>query len=260
MVLTGACGENLTPAEGPDASPATDCTVNRDGVMTADELPVQLGQAASVYVSDGPRAWDLNGTAVADTTRWDLSTELATDARALVQALPAADYWFAAEFPAGQFVIDDGADLLPIYHQDANGLWLHGSASRVESPANARTLVVYAQPIAVARYPLTVGDAWTSTGEIAGATIAGLPFVGSDEVRVEVVAAGRADLPYVRFSPVLLLRSVVARVESSSGNRLTRRTASFLGECVGEVAHAVSADDEPDPRFTNAVVMRRFAL
>ena len=41
---------------------------------------------------------------------------------------------------------------------------------------------------------------------------------------------------------------------------MTKRTTLFMFECFGEVARAESQTDEPNPDFTTAAYLRRFAL
>jgi hypothetical protein len=120
-------------------------------------------------------------------------------------------------------------------------------------------LVRYPEPIVALPLPLVDGARYAVTAAIDG-TVSGLPFVGSDDVTVEVVGSGVLDLPYVRFSPVLRVRSTVARRPSVGAPVITRRATSFVFECFGEVARAEARVDETDPDFTVAASLRRFAL
>lgn len=249
LTVITACGVNQTPQ--PDEPLVLgSCVPNRDGEITADELPIALGLTANYYASvDTP-------VSLASTDTWDLSEERATDEVVAIGPVALAGQWYAAEFPGATFVTDAGDGLDGVFHQDDQGLFLHGSASK--EPGATQTLVVYAQPIAVLRFPLADGLTFASTGAIDG-TISGLPFVGADEVAVEVVGEGRLDVPYVRFSPVLKVRSLVVR-RPSTGPTATKRSTSFVFECFGEVAHADSRLDEQNPEFTTAAALRRFAL
>lgn len=256
-LLAAACGVNQTPQPEP-APTLPSCVPDRDGVITAAELPIALGATVAYYASPpgATRPLDIYGP----TRTWDLSEERADDQ--LVELGPVAlkDQWYASSFPAGQFAVDGGGGLDGIYHQDAQALWLDGTASQDMAPAAGRTLVVYTAPIAVLRFPITDGDAHTTTAQIAGGTIAGLPFIGADEVEVTVTGGGRVDVPYVRFSPAMQVRTRVTRTPSSGTPVVTRRNVSFLFECFGEIARAESRQDEPDPEFTTAASLRRFAL
>lgn len=252
LALT-ACQPNETPQ--PEPSPVLpSCIPDRTGGITADELPLALGETLTYYAGTN-RTFDHD----ASDGVWDLSEELADDT--VIELGPSAlgDQWYAATFPAGQFVVDAGSGLDGIYHQDERALWLDGTASREESPAGGRTLIVYPQPLPVLRFPVTVGDRFTSTATLDSATINGLPFNGSDELSVDVVEAAELDVPYVHFDPVLRVRTHAIR-RPSNGGMTSRRQAIFLFECFGEIARAESKPDETDPDFTTAAYLRRFAL
>jgi hypothetical protein len=250
LVMLAACGVNQTPQ--PDQPPQLEsCVPDRDGAITAAELPIALDLAATYYLGTDTQV------ALAGTDAWDLSEELASDQIIALGPIPLGTQWYATMFPGATFVTDAGGGLDGVFHQDDQGLWLHGTASREETPT---TLVRYADPIAVLRFPLVDGLAFDQTGEIPDGVISGLPFVGADDVTVEVAGEGRLDLPYVRFSPVLRVRTHVVRRPSSGSPVVGKRSTSFVFECFGEVAHADSKLDEANPDFTTAATLRRFAL
>jgi hypothetical protein len=255
LVALAACGVNQTPQ--PEPVPGLPrCVPDRDGVITAAELPVAYGATATYYTSPAPRTVDL---ARADRL-WDLSTEYPDDVVIELGPIALKAQWYAASFPTGAFVLDGGGGLDGIYHQDDQALWLDGTASREPMPPGGKTLVRYADPIAVLRFPVRDGDTYSTTASIADGTIAGLPFIGTDRVDVDVLGDGRLDVPYVRFSPVLRVRTHVTRTPSTGTPVASRRTTLILFECFGEVARAESRQDEPDPDFTTAAYLRRFAL
>ena len=253
LIFLAACSTNATPQ--PEPVPVLpNCVPNRDGAITADELPIALGATISYYAGTG-RSLLQTGT------DWDLSAELPDDAVVAVGPVALHDQWYAASFPAGQFVVDAGGSLDGIYHQDAQALWLDGTASQQEMPAAGKTLIVYSPPIAVLRFPVTTGDAFTTTVTLVNATINGLPFQGTDELEVDVAGEGKLHLPYVSFSPVLRVRTHVTRKASAGGVPSTgKRTTIWLFECFGEIARAESKQDETNPDFANAAYLRRFAL
>ena len=248
--LCAACTTNQTPQpELPPALPS--CVPNRDGAITADELPVAIGATLTYYVGEGR-------TIAQQGERWDFSAELADDDVVALGPVALKDQWYAATFPTGQFVVDAGGGLDGIYHQDAQALWLDGTASQ-DSAMTSRTLIVYPQPIAVLRFPVVAGDAYTTRAALVAATINGLPFNGSDEVAVAVAGEGLLAVPYVELSPVLRVTVAVSRVPTT-GPMTSRRTTLFLFECFGEVARAESRPDETSADFTFAAYFRRFAL
>ncbi len=249
-----ACGVNATPQPAPTPElPA--CIPDRDGTITAAELPIALGVTAPYY-SGTDRVVDLIGA----NGVWNLSEERADDVVIGVGPIALGAQWYAAEFPEGQFVVDGGGGLDGIYHQDDVALWLDGTASQEPMPAAGKTLVRYADPIAVLRFPIADGDTYATTGEILDGVVNGLPFIGTDQVAIDVTGSGRLDLPYVRFSPVLRVRTTVVRRPSTGTPVISRRSTIFLFECFGEIARAESRQDEANPDFTNAAYLRRFAL
>ncbi len=253
-IALAACGTNLTPQPAPVPT-LPSCVPNRDGVIDASELPIALGATISYYAGTN-RTVDL----VAKSGVWDLSAERPDDQIVALGPTALQAQWYAASFPAGQFVVDAGGGLAGIYHQDAQALWLDGTASNDMSPAAGKTLVVYAQPIAVLRFPIADMQAYSTTAAIPAGMIDGLPFVGSDTVDVDVTGSGQLDVPYVDFSPVLRVRTHVTRTPSTGTPVVSKRTTLFMFECFGEVARAESNVNEPSPDFTNAALLRRFAL
>jgi hypothetical protein len=248
LLILAACGTNETPQPMP-APELPSCVPNRDGMITADELPIALGATIDYYV-------DTNQT-VDQTLQngvWDLSQERNDSVIALGPVALGAQ-WYAGMFPAGQFVVDAGSGLDGIYHQDAEALWLDGTASQAMG-AN-QTLIVYPTPLPVLRFPIADGETYSTTANITG-TIDGLPFNGSDQLDVDVTGSGRLDVPYVHFSPTLRVRENAIR--KTGATQVTKRTTIFLFECFGEVARAESKPDETNPDFTTAAYLRRFAL
>jgi len=257
-----ACGENLTPAPEPDAPGRFACVPTRDGVLTADELPVAIGASIDYYVSPAgtTRTVDLVGTGTAPDHRWDLATEYPDDARVASGSAALDGQWYASDFPGGQFVADAGGGNDGVYREDDTALWLLGLASHDPAPATGKTLLRYDAPVAVLRFPLADGDAWTETGHVTAGTLDGLPYVGTDTYEIDATGSGALDLPYVRFSPALRVRTHVTIAPAAGGATVSRRQTSFFFECAGEVARAESRTDEPDPDFTVAAALRRFAL
>lgn len=254
VASAAACSTNLTPQ--PEPVPVLpSCVPDRDGRITADELPIAYGFTVAYYAATN-RSVNLtpkNGV-------YDLSVEAPDDTVVALGPVQLAAQWYADQFPTGQFVVDGGAGLDGIYHQDERALWLDGTASQQEAPAAGKTLIRYADPIALLRFPLTDGLVYSTSAALASATIAGLPFVGTDKVDVNVTAGARLDVPYVEFSPVLRVRTKVTRTPSTGTPVISKRTTLFMFECFGEVARAESKPDEVAEDFTTAAYFRRFAL
>lgn len=254
-----ACGENQThPAGGGSAdAPPLACLPNLDGQIDAHEARAALGVAASYRVAT-ERTVDLAGmTDAAGHLVWDFAGAL-DDPQVQAVAAPLAAQWYAADFPAGEFVSSDGG-VDSVYGQDDLALWLYGLASTAMDPADGRTLLVYDQPVPVLRFPLAPGLAWTATGSTPAGTLRGLPYVGADRYDVSVDAVGQAALPELTFTQALRVRTLVT-VMPALGGATTRRQVSLVFECFGEVVRAVSRADEPNENFTTAATLRRLAL
>jgi len=257
FTLLAACGVNQTQEPAP-APTLPSCVPNRDGEITAAELPIAYGATVGYYASPAGATRTIN---TGGTTKiWVLSEERADDLVIALGPIELKTQWYAAQFPAGQFVVDGGGGLDGVYHQNDQALWLDGTASHEPAPAGGKTLVRYAQPIAVLRFPVVDGDVYSTLAQIPDGIVAGLPFIGTDTYDIDVSGSGRLDLPYVRFSPVLRVRTHVVRTPAAGGTSLGRRQTQFLFECFGEVARAESRADEPDPDFTIAAYLRRYAL
>jgi len=252
-ILLAACEANATPQPAPQPQ-LPDCVPRRTGEITADTLPIALG-ATLDYYNDTNKTVDLAAKAGV----FDLAQQFPDDPVVAIGPVALGAQWYAASFPAGQFTVDAGAGLDGIYHQDDQALWLDGTASQQNTAG--KTLIVYPAPLPVLRFPLADGQTWTATGTLgAGTTIDGLPFLGSDQLAVDVELGEQLEVPYVDFSPVLRVRTLATRTPSTGSPVVTKRTTIFVFECFGEVARAESNPNEPDADFTNAAVLRRYAL
>jgi len=253
ILALAACGTNETPQPEPVPT-LPQCVPNRDGVIDASELPIAVGATLTYYAGTNR---SLTQTLAGG--RWDLSEERPDDTVVALGPVALRDQWYAGICASGQFVVDAGNGLDGVYHQDAQALWLDGTASREEAPAGGKTLIVYPEPLAVLRFPITVGDMFAQTVALTDVTINGLPFNGTDELDVHVADSGHLEVPYVDFSPTLRVQTHVTR-RPTSGGMTGRRQTLWMFECFGEVARAESNPDETNADFTNAAYLRRFAL
>ncbi len=263
-----ACGENRTYVdkaayEPPTVTPVS-CLPNLDGKIEAAELKAAIGVPESLVVSPAGvrRSIDIAGAVDGQGHRvWNFTSDYPDDRIAKISAGPLVGRWFAATFPNGQYVapIDAASTLLGIYSDDGSNLLLHGIASALENPPEGKTLLPYAVPVAVYKYPLEVGKSWVSAGQIVNGLIRNLPYAGRDTYQVSVDAAGRLELTDLTFTQALRVRTHVT-VEPAVGASVSRRQISWMFECFGEVARAVSVDNEPLEDFTTTSELRRLGL
>lgn len=268
LLFGSACGDNLTYPErdayvGQEAAPL-ECVPNLDGRIDATELRAAIGVPLR-YLASPPgasRAVNLVGETNTQNQRvWDLSADYADDRVAKIEASAVTSHWFAGSFPAGQWAapLDLGGSIIGVYAHDGSNVLLLGYATRDESPATGKTLVVYSQPIAVYRFPLEVGKTWISVGNVVNATVQGLPFAGRDTYEFKVESAGRLELPDVTFTQALRVRTTTT-IEPAVGPVITRRQTGWVFECFGEVARATAVDGEDANDFTTTSELRRLGL
>jgi hypothetical protein len=254
-ILLTACGDNVTPPprqnyQAADAAPLA-CAPNLDGKLESAELQAAIGTPVDYLIN--PAGKDRSISLSGPPFRFDI--DFADDQKLTVAASTVAGKWYSASFPTGEFVtaVDAAGTVEGVYRHEDNGLFLLGLASKNEGD---KTLLVYDQPIAVVRFPLTPGTKWVSVGKVTNGTFRGLPYAGTDTYEVEDDAVGKLVLHDFTFEQVHRLRTKVT-VSPSAGMVTTRRQVSFFAECFGEVVRAVSKDNEPNADFTVASELRR---
>ena len=237
------------------------CLPNLDGQIDASELQAALNVPVTYLVSaaNAPQTVDLVGQVDSAGNRfWDFSQSLATDVPATIQATTLDGKWYGASFPAGQWAAPiDAADTVEgVYSADSSAIYLLGLASTDPMPKEGKTLVVYASPVALYRFPIKAGVSWISTGSVTGGMLKGLPYAGTDTYAVADVAVGQMLLHDYTFTQVHRVRTT-ATVTPSVGTAAVSRQDQFLFECFGEVVRATSKVGETKDDFTTAAEVRR---
>lgn len=258
------CGDNVTPV-GHDAYVAGEvaplqCAPDLDGVLTAKELMTVFDTPVSYLENPAgkTRAVNVAGTSVGGALTWDFGADFADDGLVSVTVTTVTGKWYAASFPGGQFVTPQDAahTLESIYKRDDAGVYLLGLASTEAAPAEGQTLLVYETPILVAKFPLTAGTTWISSGKVTNGLIRGLNYAGKDTYEVVDDAVGRLVLHSFTFDSVHRVRTKVT-VSPSAGANVVTRQVSFFAECFGEVTRVVAQSNEANADFTTAATLRR---
>jgi hypothetical protein len=269
LAFTYGCGDNLTHVDrngyqGADLEPLS-CVPNLDGRIDANEVAAAIGVSVRYLVSPAGQERPVNvaGTTIGDgTLSWDWSVDLAQDEEAVIVPRQLGGQWYEGSFGgADAFVtpFDAGGRVESILRKDDEALWLLGLASADPSPAEGQTLLVYQQPVAVLRFPVQPGGAYSSVGVVENGTLRGLPYAGTDTYDIEVDAMGELVLPQLTFTQVHRVRQRVL-VEPAVGAATSQRQVSYFFECFAEVARAVSLPDEEDVNFTTATEIRRLGF
>ena len=266
LAIAPACQDNRTFIDrdgrymNTDAQPT--CIPNLDGEVTRSELVPSFGTSLSFLVSPRGQPRTVDSTGIVDSGKriWDWSIDFAEDHTAVLSPEPAADLWFADQFPQGQFVLpqDAGGQLLAVYSLTDTALLLHGTASQHPSPPNGQTLLTYDSPIALYRLPLRSGQTWSSTANVTG-TAGGLPYAAHDTYDISDAELGELRLPSLRLTQVHRLNMKIG-VTPAVGVPSSFLQVLFVFECFGEVARAISQPNETNVDFTTAVEVRRLGL
>ncbi len=248
---------------GVDAGSELTCLPNLDGQIDASELQTALNLPV-VYTVSPPnttRMVDLAGQ-MDDSGNlvWDFSASYSDDISVTIEASPLSGKWYEASFPAGQWTAPvDVADTIEgVYSADGQAIYLLGIASHEQAPAEGETLIVYGSPVALYRFPLAPGSAWTSTGTVMGGMLRGLPYAGTDTYAVADDAVGEVDLHDYVFTQAHRVRTTVTLAPSAGQTQVTRQV-SFVFECFGEIVRATSEPNEMNDDFTTAAELRRFS-
>lgn len=269
VLASAACADNLTlpperePFQAAEPQPL-ECVPNLDEQIDPEELPVGFDSAVSYRINPtgDARPVDLVGLVDQDGVRvWDWSSDDSDDQELLIAAKEPAEQWYADSFPEAEFIapLDAGGRLDGVYSRTESGVFLLGYASTEEQPAVGQTLIVYTEPVAIYRFPLEEGAEWVSVGEVRNGLVQDLPYAGRDIYSVTVDATGELWLPELRFDQVHRVRTNLT-VEPSVGEGFTRKQVGYVFECFGEVARAVSEDNETDENFDTAVEIRRLGF
>lgn len=251
----GGGGDDAAYGAAPDLGPL--CTGNNDGVIARGELqfPVGLGvnylsNPAGTTVAVSPA-----GTMTATGVQWDL-TSAAGDVHKLTLE-PVAGQWFAASFPGASYaaVADLASNTLGVFRVTDDALEILGYASAAPN----QTLLVYDQPIASLKFPVTPGQSWVTSAHIVNGTLNGMPYAGLDTYRISVDERGTAALPFLDFANTLRVHVDLTQTVPG-GLSVTRIQYLFFHECYGELGRMVSVPNEPNEQFTSAAEFRRLAL
>jgi hypothetical protein len=234
------------------------CQNNDDGILTSEELPLGLNVEARFLAasSDGGILVDLVGTPADAGMMWDLSAAIPGEMPQQVVALPLTGTWFGPEFPDGQYYVplDGSGDTLGIYKRTPTEVLLLGVASKVVD----KTLLKENPPVAVLKFPLSVGTTFTTTTTNSG-TLSSNPFYTStDTYAFNVDARGRIKTPAGEFSVLRVRVEQTVQIPFLFPYKWVRY--SYVAACYSQVANVASVQGETELLFTHAAEVRRLGL
>jgi hypothetical protein len=245
----------------PDKDNIPPCKGNNDGVIERSELNFVVGAKVNI-MRNAPNTTiqvdHLGKTNDQGIIVWDLSqTQASTPAQ--VETVEPKGKWFLSLFPRTNLLIPiiypgfDGVNY-QVLHYDNEGLYLEGIVSERETPEQENIHLVYETPVPLLRFPLHDRKEWIVKSEARG-KIAGLPFSSSDQYEIKVEGRGSLKLPAIQFDNALRIISTV-RQRMIGGQTRQFYQILFFHECFGEVARIESQNNETDPKFKTAALLR----
>jgi MFS transporter, SHS family, lactate transporter len=230
---------------------ATTCVP--DGRLEREDLPLAPGIGAPFAIASNATA-SMAGMVEAGRRIWDLSGPRPQDRIGSVEFTP-IDARALELFPDATFSapMTGVPATLGLFAATSDGLFLLGAVSTMDGPL--RTELRYDPPLRILTFPMTVGSTWTTTSTITG-MLGGAPARYAEMYRAEVDAEGTLRAPAGDFS-VLRIRGELVRTVRFATSRV--RSFSFVAECVGTVAWAISFLGEPQIEFELAAELGRIA-
>lgn len=258
----GTCGEALVDASmGGSDAPIGDgmtalCTPNHDGVIDANEVPLNAGQMATFRIATDA-TWSTAGHANTDGSRtWDLSGQLANDADGTLALASPAGTWWAADFPNAQYAttLASGSDLMGVFAVDATGVTLLG----VVSPTGGatKTELTYDPPAKILALPFMAGSTWMSSSTVSGYA-QGVIVAYTEKYASRADQVGTMTTPYGDF-PVLRVATDLTRT-SGFTTLLSKRSFAWVSECFGTIATVAGQDFDSSSEFSDDAEVRRLA-
>lgn len=191
---------------------------------------------------------------------WDFSAAVSGEQPIVVETFAPTGQWFSADFPDASYtaLLEDGGDTLGVFRIGAGVLEMIG----VVSIADGTTNLTYDPPVVLFKFPLQVGDSWSTESQVSG-TYDGLMAGFYETYSFEVRTAGRVKVPAGTFDVLELHMSRLNEVPTLNPYYwITTTTLKYLfvAQCYGTVATVGSRDDEEDDPFTVAREYKRLGF
>jgi hypothetical protein len=237
-----------------DAGPLPGCVPNRDGQITAAEVPLRAGLKATFRAASNVTV-DTKGVAQGDGSRvWDLSVALPGDHARVVETLDPKGAWWAPSFSGATYAskLSEASDLLGVF-EVGSALSLRGVVSPMDGLT--KTNVAHNGPAVILQFPLKEGAAWTTTSNVQGLS-GGIATFYTEQYASQVDAHGAIKTPFGTFD-VLRVRTTLTRTVGAIPT--VTRSFTFVTECYGTVATITSQPNEVAAEFTQASELSRLA-
>jgi len=233
-----------------------------DGIIEQSEVTFGAGLTGHYRTIDPeqPATVSLVPQTVDSLPVWDFSPAVPGETAVVVETFDPAGSWFAADFPDASYtaLLEDGGDTLGVFRIGANVLEMIGVVSIAEDTTN----LVYDPPVVLFKFPLHVGDSWSTESRVSG-TYDGLLAGFYETYSFEVRTVGRAKVPAGTFDVLALHMARLNEVPTLNPYYWITTTAIkylFVAQCYGTVATVGSRDDEELDPFTVAREYKRLGF
>lgn len=255
---------NAGAADGGGTTGAA-CTWLGGDTLVAEQIPVVRNVSARYTVAGSetaPVEVHVDGTMGDDgALHWDFTGTLAADRAWELRALPLDGFWFAEDFPASAYALalDVEERTFGVFEKTEEQLAMWGVVSAEEQ----KTELHFSPPVAVLRFPLTVGQTWQVDVEAAGSWEYNPWYQATETWRMEVQSVGVVEVPAGSFPAFHLITDREVKLPILvPPYQLEYRTwqHSFLTPCLGQVAAVTSPVNAEGPSFGEAAEFRRMGL
>ncbi len=250
---TGTSGATTSASSGTGGSAI--CSPNHDGVITRDEVPIEVGLSAKFEAATNV-TFSTSGTPIAGGKRdWNLAASFSGDHQSVYETLPIAGQWFAGQYAGATYAakLSESSDLLGVFEVTNDAILLHGVVSPTSGAT--QTELTYEPPVAVLEFPLMMGKTW-STNSVVSGMAEGVFATYTEDYSFDVDAAGTLEAPFGTFD-VLRVQSTLTRTVGFTPTIV--RSFAFASECFGTVASITSQNDEPNTEFSSVAELKRLA-
>jgi hypothetical protein len=256
----GTCGSTATSSGSSSSSSGSgggsgSCSPNNNGVITRAQVVVQPGLHANFLSAENATvntAGTMNAQGVVE---WDFSVTYSGDHPEDVVTVPISGQWFAADFTGASYAarLSDSSTLLGVFTITDTDLQLVGVVS--PGSGSMQTELKYDPAVVVLQFPLMLDATWSTTSTVTGEA-EGIDVLYTETYQNSVDLGGSVKTPYSTFD-ALRVNTVLTRVVGALVT--STRTFSFITQCFGSIASAVSNADDPTVDFTSAAVISRLA-
>jgi hypothetical protein len=266
----GSAGAGALGGEGGGDGGAGACVPNHDGTIWGDEMPFAPNYAAQFRISEQVSPFVSAPDCASGTCEWDFVDVGGVTRDELSTTEPITGKWYEAtegfeqatyvskladfQLSLWGFTLCDQTQY-GVFQVTPDALLMLGMVSEFE---NEGTLLVYDPPVALMKYPLTVGATWTVETTARGPLCNSVfDYAIAQTYTSSVDRIGTMKTPYGDFEETLRINTLIERHLGAGVTPTEAVTHTYVAECFTSVAVAVSEELVDTPEFDAAAEVRR---